>query len=81
MGLDLQDVVGQVADVTDVAKHVVNAVFEELRRDELIALGQRLEGVGVQHVVEGIDRAVDAFPRIFFGGRLGSERNQQDAGK
>ncbi|MNY39793.1 hypothetical protein D3C86_1744950 [compost metagenome] len=58
----------------------MDAVFEELRRHELVALSQGLQGIGVEHVVELVDRAVDAFPRIFFGGGLGNERNHQHTG-
>ena len=72
--LELQHVVGQVADITDVAEEVVNAVLHKLRGDELIALGEGLEGVGVNGVVEGEDGAVDAFPWVIFRGRLGCER-------
>lgn len=40
MGLGLQDIVGQVADITDVTEEVVNAVFEKLRRYGLITFAK-----------------------------------------
>ncbi|MNL07105.1 hypothetical protein D3C87_1277670 [compost metagenome] len=78
--LGLQDIVGEVGHIADVAEHVVDAVFKELRRHELVALGQRLQCIGIEHVVEFIDRAVDAFPRVIFRRCLGNERNQHRAG-
>jgi hypothetical protein len=42
MRLELQHVVGQVGHITEVAEDVVDAIFEELRRHGLIALGQGL---------------------------------------
>ncbi|MOA52628.1 hypothetical protein D3C78_1759610 [compost metagenome] len=58
----------------------MDAVFEELRRHVLITLGQWLERIGINRVVEGEDWTVDAFPRIFFRGGLSGERYQQGAG-
>ncbi|MNF77357.1 hypothetical protein D3C84_594990 [compost metagenome] len=58
----------------------MDAVLKELWRHELIALGQRLQGIGVEHVVEFVDWTVDAFPRVVFRRCLGNERNQQRAG-
>ncbi|MNN69224.1 hypothetical protein D3C81_1849920 [compost metagenome] len=58
----------------------MDAVFKELRRDKLIALGQWLQRVSVNEVVELENRAVDAFPRVFFRCRLSGERRQQQAG-
>ncbi|MNC43979.1 hypothetical protein D3C75_928700 [compost metagenome] len=81
MGLELQQVVGQVGHVTQVAEDVVDAIFEELRGDRLVALGQWLEGIGVEGIVETEDRAVDRFPGIFLGGGLGGcHGRQQHAG-
>jgi phosphoserine phosphatase RsbU/P len=71
----LADVSGHGADV---AEEVVDPVLHELRGHELIALSQWLEGIGINGIVEGEDRAVDAFPWIIFRGRLGYERNQQN---
>ncbi|MNE46708.1 hypothetical protein D3C80_1410620 [compost metagenome] len=81
MRLELQDVVGQVGHVAQVEEHIVDAIFQELRGDRLVSLGQRLERVGVEGVVEGKDRPVDALPRIFLGCRLGCAHwRQQQAG-
>ncbi|MNM99320.1 hypothetical protein D3C81_1118750 [compost metagenome] len=76
----LQDIVGQVAHIADITEEVVNAVFDKLRRHVLVALGQGFERVSVEHIVELVNRAVDAFPRIIFRGCLGNERNQHHTG-
>jgi hypothetical protein len=76
----LQHIVGQVADIADIAEEVVDTVFDKLRRDPLIPLGQWLEGVGINGVVEREDRAVDTFPWIIFRRRVCGERGQQDSG-
>ncbi|MNE62577.1 hypothetical protein D3C80_1578650 [compost metagenome] len=80
MGFDLQDVVGEVGHIADVAKHVVDAIFKKLWRHELIALGQGFQGIGIDEIVELEDRTIDAFPRIIFRGGLGGKRNQQRTG-
>ncbi len=77
--LGLQHVVRQVADIADVAEEVMDTVFDELRCDVLIPLGQRLERVSVKGIVEFENGTVDAFPRIIFSG-LHGHRNQRDAG-
>jgi len=78
--LELQHVVGQVANIADIAEEVVHAVLHELRGHKLIALGQWFEGVGINGIVEGEDRAVDAFPWIIFRRGLCGERGHQDNG-
>ncbi|MCY1455617.1 hypothetical protein D9M71_727620 [compost metagenome] len=81
MRLELQHVVGQVGDIAQVTEHVVDAIFQELRGDRLVTLRQRLEGIGVDRVVEAEDRPVDAFPWIFLSRRLGRDyRRQKQAG-
>ncbi|MNC23741.1 hypothetical protein D3C75_717750 [compost metagenome] len=81
MRLELQDVVGQVGHITQVEEDIVNAVFQKLRGDRLITLGQWLKRVSVDSVVEGKDRPVDALPWIFLGRRLGCAHwRQQQAG-
>ncbi|MOA52082.1 hypothetical protein D3C78_1753180 [compost metagenome] len=56
----------------------MDAIFEKLRGDGLVALGHWLERVGVQGVVEAENCAVDAFPRVFLGG-LGGNGYQHHA--
>ena len=60
--------------------YISYAVFQELRSHRLVALGQGFERVSVEHIVELVNRAVDAFPRIIFRGCLGNERNQHHTG-
>ncbi|MNV67091.1 hypothetical protein D3C71_1598750 [compost metagenome] len=81
MRLELQYIVDQVGDIAEVAEDVVDTVFEKLRCDGLVALGQWLEGIGVNGIVEAEDRSVDRFPGILLGSRLGGcHGRQQQAG-
>ncbi|MNH12635.1 hypothetical protein D3C79_721820 [compost metagenome] len=81
MRLELQHIVGQVGDIAQITEDIVNAIFQELGGDSLIALGQWLEGIGVEDIVEAEDRPVDRLPGIILGGSLGSRhRCQQQAG-
>ncbi|MNJ46688.1 hypothetical protein D3C77_418250 [compost metagenome] len=79
--LELQHVVGQVGDITQVEEHVVDTIFQKLGSDGLVPFCQRLEGVGIDGIVEGEDRPVDALPRVFFSSCLGcAQWRQQQAG-
>ncbi|MNE35583.1 hypothetical protein D3C80_1293540 [compost metagenome] len=79
MQLALQHVVGQVADIADIAEDVMHAVFEKLRGYRLIALRQRLERINIEGVVEAEDRPIEAFPRVIFSS-LRHQRKQCQAG-
>ena len=80
MGFYLQHVVGQVAHVTDVAVHIVDAILQKLRSDELVALGNRLQGIGVEGVVKLEHNPVKPFPRVILGGGIGSKRHHGHTG-
>ena len=62
MGLELQHIIDRVGDIAQIAEDIVDTIFEELRGDGLITLGQWLEGIGVEGIVELEDRSVDRFP-------------------
>ena len=66
MHLALQQVVGQVAHIADIAKNVIDAIFHRLRCDRLITLGQWLEGISVNLLIDLEHEAVVALPWIFF---------------
>src|SRR5690606_6138497 len=76
MELGLQQVVAQVDDIAEVGEDVVHALLEKVRGDLLVTLGQRLQGVGVDRVVETEYRAVEGLPRVFFRS-LGHRRQQR----
>ncbi|MNQ90928.1 hypothetical protein D3C85_1062890 [compost metagenome] len=62
--LGLEQVVGQVAHVADIAEDIVDAVFEELRGHRLVALGDGLQRIGIEGIVEAEHGTVEALPGV-----------------
>src|SRR5690606_22252063 len=79
MQLALQQVVGQVADIADIAEYVMHAVFEELRRNGPVPLRHRLQRIGIESVVEAEHGTVEAFPRVVFRSGLTHGRQKAQA--
>ncbi|MNT58778.1 hypothetical protein D3C72_1962390 [compost metagenome] len=64
MELGLEQIVGQVAHVADIAEDIVDAVFEELRGHRLVALGDGLQRIGIEGIVEAEHGTVEALPGV-----------------
>lgn len=73
MELHLEDIVSQVFDLPEVVEHIMNAVLDNTGRDELIALGEGFQCIGIQYVIECEDRSVNTFPWV----RVGIRKTQR----